>query len=127
MVDDLRPRKAIAAQRINCRIKPVNVIQRIAFRKQTLHVLPLGRAGWRECAGALARRVRSASVRVQGQTAMRRRAELNWRRTAMDRLPNAVAKVEVDTGRESVWQGGGGVVSEPIFVPRSGNGTEDDG
>jgi all-trans-8'-apo-beta-carotenal 15,15'-oxygenase len=45
----------------------------------------------------------------------------------MDRLPNAVAKVEVETGRESVWQGGSGVVSEPIFVPRPGNGAEDDG
>jgi hypothetical protein len=62
MVDDLRPRKAIAARRINCRTKPVSVIQRIAFRKQTLHVLPLGRAGWRECAGAFESCVRENSI-----------------------------------------------------------------
>jgi carotenoid cleavage dioxygenase-like enzyme len=48
----------------------------------------------------------------------------------VDRLPDAVAKVEVETGRESLWLSGGGVVSEPIFVPRPGNGVahaEDDG
>jgi all-trans-8'-apo-beta-carotenal 15,15'-oxygenase len=48
----------------------------------------------------------------------------------VDRLPDAVAKVEVETGRESVWVSGGGVVSEPIFVPRPANGAaqpEDDG
>jgi all-trans-8'-apo-beta-carotenal 15,15'-oxygenase len=45
-------------------------------------------------------------------------------------LPNAVAKVEVETGRDSMWLGGGGVVSEPIFVPRPVDGVahaEDDG
>jgi carotenoid cleavage dioxygenase-like enzyme len=45
----------------------------------------------------------------------------------VDRLPNAVAKVEVETGRNSLWQGGDGVVSEPIFVPRPGSSVEDDG
>jgi carotenoid cleavage dioxygenase-like enzyme len=48
----------------------------------------------------------------------------------VDRLPDAVAKVEVETGRDSLWLNGGGVVSEPIFVPRPGNGAahaEDDG
>jgi all-trans-8'-apo-beta-carotenal 15,15'-oxygenase len=48
----------------------------------------------------------------------------------VDRLPDAVAKVEVENGRHSVWLSGGGVVSEPIFVPRPSNGaaqTEDDG
>jgi all-trans-8'-apo-beta-carotenal 15,15'-oxygenase len=48
----------------------------------------------------------------------------------VDRLPDAVAKVEVETGRTSVWLNAGGVVSEPIFVPRPGNGVahaEDDG
>jgi all-trans-8'-apo-beta-carotenal 15,15'-oxygenase len=50
--------------------------------------------------------------------------------TLVERLPDAVAKVEVETGRSSVWLSGGGVVSEPIFVPRLGNGAgqaEDDG
>jgi carotenoid cleavage dioxygenase-like enzyme len=48
----------------------------------------------------------------------------------VDRQPDAVAKVEVETGRDSLWLNGGGVVSEPIFVPRPGNGAahaEDDG
>jgi all-trans-8'-apo-beta-carotenal 15,15'-oxygenase len=48
----------------------------------------------------------------------------------VDRLPDAIAKVEVETGRDSRWLSGGGVVSEPIFVPRPGNGAahaEDDG
>jgi carotenoid cleavage dioxygenase-like enzyme len=48
----------------------------------------------------------------------------------VDRLPNAVAKVEVETGRDSLWLSGEGVVSEPIFVPRPGKGpahAEDDG
>jgi all-trans-8'-apo-beta-carotenal 15,15'-oxygenase len=45
----------------------------------------------------------------------------------VDRLPNAVAKVDVETGHDSVWPGGEGVVSEPIFVPRPGKVTEDDG
>lgn len=47
----------------------------------------------------------------------------------VDRLPDAVAKVDVETGRSSLWPGGG-VVSEPVFVPRSGAagpGSEDDG
>jgi hypothetical protein len=40
--------------------------------------------------------------------------------------------VEVETGWHSVWLSGGGVVAEPIFVPRPGNGNgtahaEDDG
>ncbi len=47
------------------------------------------------------------------------------------RLPDAIAKVEVDTGRYSVWASDGGVVSEPIFVPRpdtrTGARAEDDG
>jgi hypothetical protein len=37
----------------------------------------------------------------------------------VDRLPAAVAKVEVENRRHSVWLSGGGVVSEPIFVPRT--------
>jgi all-trans-8'-apo-beta-carotenal 15,15'-oxygenase len=48
----------------------------------------------------------------------------------VDHLPDAVAKIEVEAGRDSLWLCGGGVVSEPIFVPRPGNGTshaEDDG
>jgi all-trans-8'-apo-beta-carotenal 15,15'-oxygenase len=45
----------------------------------------------------------------------------------VDRLPDAVAKVEVETGRASLWLSGGGVVSEPIFVPRPGARAEDDG
>jgi carotenoid cleavage dioxygenase-like enzyme len=45
----------------------------------------------------------------------------------VDRLPDAVAKVEVETGRASLWLSGGGVVSEPIFVPRPGGAAEDDG
>lgn len=49
----------------------------------------------------------------------------------VDRLPDAIAKVNVDTGRSSLWTSEGDVVSEPIFVPRSdsGNGAraEDDG
>ena len=48
----------------------------------------------------------------------------------VDRLPNAVAKVDVETGRDSLWLSGEGVVSEPIFVPRLGKGAahaEDDG
>jgi all-trans-8'-apo-beta-carotenal 15,15'-oxygenase len=48
----------------------------------------------------------------------------------VDRLPDAIAKVDVETGRESVWSSDGGVVSEPIFVPKPGSGTaraEDDG
>lgn len=48
----------------------------------------------------------------------------------VDRLPDAIAKVEVDTGRSSVWTSDGGVVSEPIFVPRADTGMgahEDDG
>lgn len=48
----------------------------------------------------------------------------------VDHLPDAVAKVEVETGRDSLWLSAGGVVSEPIFVPRPANGTahaEDDG
>jgi all-trans-8'-apo-beta-carotenal 15,15'-oxygenase len=48
----------------------------------------------------------------------------------VDHLPDAVAKVEVETGRDSLWLSGGRVVSEPIFVPRPGNGAahaEDDG
>jgi all-trans-8'-apo-beta-carotenal 15,15'-oxygenase len=48
----------------------------------------------------------------------------------VDRLPDAVAKVEVETGRGSLWLSGGGVVSEPVLVPRPGAGAgraEDDG
>jgi len=49
----------------------------------------------------------------------------------VDRLPDAIAKVEVDTGRSSVWTSDGGVVSEPIFVPRADTGmvahAEDEG
>ncbi len=48
----------------------------------------------------------------------------------VDRLPEAVAKVEVETGQASLWLSGLGVVSEPIFVPRPGSGAaqaEDDG
>jgi all-trans-8'-apo-beta-carotenal 15,15'-oxygenase len=45
----------------------------------------------------------------------------------VDRLPDAVAKVEVESGRASLWLSGGGVVSEPIFVPRPGARAEDDG
>jgi carotenoid cleavage dioxygenase-like enzyme len=48
----------------------------------------------------------------------------------VDRLPDAVAKVEVETGRHSLWLSTGGVVSEPIFVPRPGHDAvrvEDDG
>lgn len=48
----------------------------------------------------------------------------------MDRLPDAVAKVEVETGQATLWLSGLGVVSEPIFVPRPGSGAaqaEDDG
>jgi all-trans-8'-apo-beta-carotenal 15,15'-oxygenase len=49
----------------------------------------------------------------------------------VDRLPDAIAKVDVDTGRDSLWTSEGGVVSEPIFVPRAdvrtGLHAEDDG
>jgi all-trans-8'-apo-beta-carotenal 15,15'-oxygenase len=45
----------------------------------------------------------------------------------VDRLPDAVAKVEVETGRATLWPSGGGVVSEPIFVPRPGATAEHDG
>jgi all-trans-8'-apo-beta-carotenal 15,15'-oxygenase len=48
----------------------------------------------------------------------------------VDHLPDAIAKVEVETGRDSLWLNGPGVVSEPIFVPRPGNNVahaEDDG
>lgn len=45
----------------------------------------------------------------------------------VDRLPDAIAKVDVESGRDSLWSNGGGVVSEPIFVPRPGARTEDDG
>jgi all-trans-8'-apo-beta-carotenal 15,15'-oxygenase len=48
----------------------------------------------------------------------------------VDRLPDAVAKVEVETGQDSLWLSGLGVVSEPIFVSRPSNGAEraeDDG
>ena len=48
----------------------------------------------------------------------------------VDCLPDAVAKIDIETGRDSLWSSGGGVVSEPIFVPRRGNGSahaEDDG
>jgi all-trans-8'-apo-beta-carotenal 15,15'-oxygenase len=46
----------------------------------------------------------------------------------IDRLPDAIAKVEVETGKASVWECGGGVASEPVFVPRPGPGrAEDDG
>lgn len=48
----------------------------------------------------------------------------------MDCLPDAVAKVEVETGKASLWLSRLGVVSEPIFVPRPGSGAaqaEDDG
>jgi all-trans-8'-apo-beta-carotenal 15,15'-oxygenase len=45
----------------------------------------------------------------------------------VDRLPDAIAKVEVDTGRGSFWMSDGSVVSEPIFVPRPGAQAEDDG
>jgi all-trans-8'-apo-beta-carotenal 15,15'-oxygenase len=48
----------------------------------------------------------------------------------VDRLPDAIARVEVDTGRDRLWLNGSGVVSEPIFVPRPGKGAapvEDDG
>jgi all-trans-8'-apo-beta-carotenal 15,15'-oxygenase len=41
---------------------------------------------------------------------------------SVDHLPDAVAKVEVETGRDSLWLSGGRVVSEPIFVPRPGDG-----
>jgi all-trans-8'-apo-beta-carotenal 15,15'-oxygenase len=45
------------------------------------------------------------------------------------RLHDAIARVEVDTGRASVWPSGG-VASEPVFVPRPDAGpgcAEDDG
>lgn len=49
----------------------------------------------------------------------------------VDRLPDAIAKVEVDTGKYSMWVSGGGVASEPIFVPQQdgapGEHVEDDG
>jgi all-trans-8'-apo-beta-carotenal 15,15'-oxygenase len=45
----------------------------------------------------------------------------------VDRLPDAIAKVDVESGRDGLWSNGGGVVSEPIFVPRPGASTEDDG
>jgi all-trans-8'-apo-beta-carotenal 15,15'-oxygenase len=45
----------------------------------------------------------------------------------VDRLPDAVAKIEVETGRASLWLSSGGVVSEPIFVPRPDARAEDDG
>lgn len=45
-------------------------------------------------------------------------------------LHDAVARVEVNTGRASLWSSGGGVASEPVFVPRPDavpGGAEDDG
>jgi all-trans-8'-apo-beta-carotenal 15,15'-oxygenase len=49
----------------------------------------------------------------------------------VDRLPDAIAKIEVEAGRNSLWASGGGVVSEPIYVPRvpsaMGAHAEDDG
>lgn len=48
----------------------------------------------------------------------------------VDRLHDAVARVEVETGRASLWPSGGGVTSEPIFVPRpdaNPASAEDDG
>jgi all-trans-8'-apo-beta-carotenal 15,15'-oxygenase len=46
------------------------------------------------------------------------------------RLHDAVARVDVETGRANLWPTGGGVASEPIFVPRPDagpGGAEDDG
>ena len=49
----------------------------------------------------------------------------------VNRLPDAIAKVEVDSGRATLWTSDGGVVSEPIFVPRPDTGhgvhAEEDG
>jgi carotenoid cleavage dioxygenase-like enzyme len=48
----------------------------------------------------------------------------------VSRLHDAVARVEVETGNASLWSSGGGVASEPVFVPRPGagpGGAEDEG
>jgi all-trans-8'-apo-beta-carotenal 15,15'-oxygenase len=43
------------------------------------------------------------------------------------RLPDAIVRVDVETGAARRWSSGGGVVSEPVFVPRPGARAEDDG
>jgi all-trans-8'-apo-beta-carotenal 15,15'-oxygenase len=47
--------------------------------------------------------------------------------TTMRRLPDSIARVDVESGEARRWSSGGGLVSEPIFVARPGARDEDDG
>jgi all-trans-8'-apo-beta-carotenal 15,15'-oxygenase len=48
-------------------------------------------------------------------------------KSRFNRLPDTIARVDVETGVARRWSSGGGVVSEPVFVPRPGARAEDDG